>query len=368
MLKPTKLPRWADVSGVIVEPSEAKKNIGFIAERPTLGVLNWIFNLIYLWLSFLFVKINYPRTNIPYLSYSLGIGRNNVRTNICTVGTNPKACAFDTRYIWVLNGAVKTISIVDPDTMTVVDLIGPLAEEGNDIIYSGDFIYVSLYSSGQVLKIHPTTRTIVSTISVGATPDGMCAEENYIYVACRTADQVYRINRSDDAVTAIDVGENPHKLCSDGTYIWVSCFGSGSAGYGILNKIRISDNDVATIDVGEVGNVNRLSGIAFDGARVWVTSSAVGVGLVYPINAISNAVGTGILVAVDSDVPDNVLCDGKSVWISCYNGGAVHRFNMNTGEKIEFIESGGYSLGMTTDGSWVYVASSDANWIKRVVI
>lgn len=50
--KPAKLPRWADDGGTIEEPSEAKKDVGFIAERPTFGAFNWLLNLIYQWLDF----------------------------------------------------------------------------------------------------------------------------------------------------------------------------------------------------------------------------------------------------------------------------------------------------------------------------
>lgn len=50
--KPSELPRWSDNGGTIIEPSEAKKNIGFIAERPPFPFLNWLFNLIYQWLEY----------------------------------------------------------------------------------------------------------------------------------------------------------------------------------------------------------------------------------------------------------------------------------------------------------------------------
>lgn len=51
--KPAKLPRWADDGGEILEPSEAKKDIGFVsAERPTYQLLNWLQNLVYQWLDY----------------------------------------------------------------------------------------------------------------------------------------------------------------------------------------------------------------------------------------------------------------------------------------------------------------------------
>lgn len=52
--KPGTLPRWADVSGTIVEPPSGKKDVGWVGgEQPPAGWLNWLFNTIHLWASYL---------------------------------------------------------------------------------------------------------------------------------------------------------------------------------------------------------------------------------------------------------------------------------------------------------------------------
>jgi hypothetical protein len=54
MAKPTNTPRWANVSGDIVEPSSDKKDVGFISgERPPAQFLNWLLNLLYQWIAWL---------------------------------------------------------------------------------------------------------------------------------------------------------------------------------------------------------------------------------------------------------------------------------------------------------------------------
>jgi hypothetical protein len=54
MPKPTELPRWADVGGDIVEPLEAKKDIGWVdGEQPPAEYFNWLLNLLYLWTFYL---------------------------------------------------------------------------------------------------------------------------------------------------------------------------------------------------------------------------------------------------------------------------------------------------------------------------
>lgn len=52
--KPTNTPRWANSGGAIVEPSSGKKDVGFVAgERPPAQFLNWLLNLLYLWVAWL---------------------------------------------------------------------------------------------------------------------------------------------------------------------------------------------------------------------------------------------------------------------------------------------------------------------------
>ncbi len=54
MSKPTKAPRWGDVSGDIVEPSEAKKDVGWAdEERPPAQFWNWLQNLTSDWCTWL---------------------------------------------------------------------------------------------------------------------------------------------------------------------------------------------------------------------------------------------------------------------------------------------------------------------------
>lgn len=52
LAKPTKKPRWADNGGAITEPSEAKKDVGWIVEKPPYQFFNWIFNILYQWVNY----------------------------------------------------------------------------------------------------------------------------------------------------------------------------------------------------------------------------------------------------------------------------------------------------------------------------
>jgi hypothetical protein len=50
--RPAKNPRWADISGLVVEPSEGKKDKGWTpAEKPAAQFFNWILLTIYGWVA-----------------------------------------------------------------------------------------------------------------------------------------------------------------------------------------------------------------------------------------------------------------------------------------------------------------------------
>jgi hypothetical protein len=54
MAQPTDLPRWSTDPGTTTEPTEAKKDDGFVAgEKPAAQTHNWLFNTIYLWCDYL---------------------------------------------------------------------------------------------------------------------------------------------------------------------------------------------------------------------------------------------------------------------------------------------------------------------------
>lgn len=54
MAKPSTLPRWANVSGVLVEPNGAKKDVGWLVdERPPAEFFNWWMKTVYDWTAYL---------------------------------------------------------------------------------------------------------------------------------------------------------------------------------------------------------------------------------------------------------------------------------------------------------------------------
>lgn len=51
-VKPAKKPEWADGASAIIEPSDAKKALGWVVEKPPHQFFNWLFNLIWQWIVY----------------------------------------------------------------------------------------------------------------------------------------------------------------------------------------------------------------------------------------------------------------------------------------------------------------------------
>lgn len=65
MPRPSEYPEWADGgSATIVEPSAAKKLLGWIVEKPPFEFFNWWMNLVYLWVVFIDTQQQADETNI----------------------------------------------------------------------------------------------------------------------------------------------------------------------------------------------------------------------------------------------------------------------------------------------------------------
>jgi YVTN family beta-propeller protein len=226
------------------------------------------------------------------------------------VGAQPVALAFSNGYVWVVNRQDHTISQIDPKTNRVISteggLTGPCnlaadpdggvwvtnclappyevvritaAGELDDpiavpdvpagVVVGAGAVWVVLlpptHPRGTVLRIDPSTKTIVDTFRVGrgaeyvAFDEGLSGEGT-VWVGNVDDDTVSRIDSSANQVEAtIPVGTQPFQVTVGGGFIWVN------------NR---SDHSISKIDPLEdrvVGIVEHVRGtmVATDGA-LWV--------------------------------------------------------------------------------------------------
>lgn len=80
VMKPAKVPRWGDVGGALVEPTNTKKDTGwFPGEKPPAEYVNWLLNNLYTWVLWLQAYENEAHVWAELQSFNKGI---NVSTTI----------------------------------------------------------------------------------------------------------------------------------------------------------------------------------------------------------------------------------------------------------------------------------------------
>jgi YVTN family beta-propeller protein len=145
-----------------------------------------------------------------------------INTAVVPVGTMPTGAAQDpvTGDIYVANSGDDTVSVIDPDSQTVIDTIGVGDGPGSVAADpSAGIIYVSNFIDDTVTVIDTPTNTVVDTIAVGDGPDGIAVdpETGDLYVANFIDDTVSVVSNpagiaalpSGPTISTVSVGDGP---------------------------------------------------------------------------------------------------------------------------------------------------------------
>ena len=94
LAKPVKKPRWANVGGAITEPSEIKKDVGWIVEKPPHQFFNWLMNLYYQWVEYF-----ESATDLSNAKYDYYVGALGTHTDLEALVDDPLVLAGSTALI-----------------------------------------------------------------------------------------------------------------------------------------------------------------------------------------------------------------------------------------------------------------------------
>jgi YVTN family beta-propeller protein len=90
------------------------------------------------------------------------------------VGSGPRSVAIAPNgRVWVANKFAATLSIINPDTLSVIQTVAmPFASAPYGIVFAptGSFAFVSLEAAGSVLKLDATSAAQLGSVGVGANP------------------------------------------------------------------------------------------------------------------------------------------------------------------------------------------------------
>ncbi len=222
----------------------------------------------------------------------------------------PTALAADRTGVWVVHGALGSVSRVDPQFARVTSTVdlkaatGPYQQAG--IAVAGAYVWAVLGNStlaridaararvagsgfagsqpsalsigngavwvanaadSTLQRFNPSTFEVgpVHTVSVGKRPVAVAFGEGAVWVANSADDTVTRIEPGSGAATTIRVGDGPTAIAIGAGAIWVANKDDGT-----ISRIDAQSNDVVqTIAVG-----NAPAGLAFSDGYLWASVQA----------------------------------------------------------------------------------------------
>jgi YVTN family beta-propeller protein len=184
----------------------------------------------------------------------------------------PFGIATDGTSVWALGGS-GVVSRIDPASgvITATTTLSPSTDEYQAIAADGVGVWITDWTTGRVVRLDPSSLTVIATIAVGQAPKGVVVDSTGVWVALTRGGAVVRIDASTNLVaTSIPVGlaglEGPNWLASRAGALWV----------GVPNTKSVYELDEArgavTATIPVPGPAVPCGGLAIGVTAVWVTS------------------------------------------------------------------------------------------------
>ncbi|HKB28386.1 MAG TPA: hypothetical protein VKC59_05140 [Candidatus Limnocylindrales bacterium] len=184
----------------------------------------------------------------------------------------PFGIATDGTSVWVLGGS-GVVSRIDSASgvLTATTTLSPPTDEYQAIAAAGGGVWVSDWTTGRVVRLDPSSLTVVATVAVGQAPKGIVVDSTGVWVALTRGGAVVRIDPSTNVIaTSIPVGlagpEGPNWLASRAGALWV----------GVPNSQSVYEIDEArgsvTATIPVPSPAVPCGGLAVGVSAVWVTS------------------------------------------------------------------------------------------------
>ncbi len=319
------------------------------------------------------------------------------------------------RKIEIATGAVSTLA--GSGLYGSTDAIGHAASfsQPEGITTDGTYLYVADTYNNKIRKIEITTAMVTTLAGSGAsggadgtgsaalfnTPQGIITDGTYLYIADTYNFKIRKIEMATGAVSTLagsgssgyadGVGAAatfyyPHSITTDGINLYV--------GGPSVRKIVIASGVVTTLSTigaesgGEDGaNSCYAQGITIDDAHMYVVGGAsvckieITTGVNEKIAGGNFYGGTdGVGAAASFGEANSITTDGSHLYLADSSNNKIRKISIDTGLVSTFAGSGlegstdgatteasfDYPAGITTDGTYLYVADSGNNKIRMI--
>ena len=270
------------------------------------------------------------------------------------VGRDPYNVAegFGSVWITVSGGLVR----LDPTTGSVVARIDVVGRPWG-VATGGGAVWIANETDGTVTRIDPGTNSIVWRVRLdqdplpSTNPVGVAFGGGSVWAADNGSDKVWRLDPSTGQILGVTHVGDSHEFVGFGEgRVWVS---SENGTVGRLDPV--SGNVDELIQAGADADF-----LGFSPGAIWVTNYRTD--LLYrldPAGAVTAkySIGGGA---------QGVAFDGASLWVAMYNRGEVVRVDPNTGKVQRRVRIGVKPRGLAVAAGGVWVANSRSGTVSRI--
>lgn len=232
-------------------------------------------------------------------------------------------------------------------TTFATDLLGPVKSDGTDI-------WVSNANPGSVSRVRASDGKLLADTWSVQLPGAFLVAMGRVFVASSTSPgALHAIDPTAPGTVvpvANNVGTGSAGLAFDGSRIWRS---SSSGSVAIVTPGPTIPWGVTTVSTGFSG----LAGILFDGANIWVTDILAGTLLKLDANG---AILQTVTVGAGPAVP---VFDGTNIWVPNYSDSSVTVVRAATGAVLQTLTGNGLSqpAAAAFDGQRILVTNQAGN-------
>ncbi len=263
------------------------------------------------------------------------------------VGKKPYAVAFDGDNIWSANyedGTVTKLRASDGENLGTF----PVGANPDVVAFDGANIWVGNYGDG-VTKLRARDGKNLGNFATGKGPFGLAFDGNNIWVGNSYDGTVTKLRASDGKnLGTFNIG-GANALAFDGTYVWVT-------GGNTVTRLKQDGASAGTFKVG-----SKPTGIAFDGANMWVANNS-GASVTKLRAKDGSNLGT---FKLGGDSPYAVAFDGKNIWVTGSPDMIVLRASDGTVVDVFHDPPGSSTAGIAFDGANIWVAATYNNAVNK---
>lgn len=282
------------------------------------------------------------------------------------VGSVPSDIAVGAGGVWVTDLVGNALFRIDPATNQVAGplaLGAPSAAMPMAVAASGDAVWVAsntlpLPGDGMVLRVDPTSRSVVATIPVGSGALDIAAGAGAVWVISARDGTVSRIDPATNSVTAtVHVGVNPGGIGVGAGAVWVADY----LGAALVRLDQTTGQVVATV---------KLAGpareVAVSPDAVWVAvanGSDATLGTLVRVDPKTNAIIASIPLKAD---PWGVAATASAVWVAAKGVSDSIWVNPATNTIGGRVAIGGESIGVDVNGSTAWFVGQTPAEVVRI--